>query len=287
MTRVLVLGAAGMLGSMLCDVLGAEPTLDVVGSRRDGDLAFDACVGDPGALLDASGAQWAVNAIGVLKARIDADRSESVSEAIEVNALFPHRLAHAAAQRGARVIAIATDGVFSGRDGPYAEDAAHDASDVYGQTKSLGEAPGEHVLNLRCSIVGPDPGAARSLLAWLVAQPPGARVPGFSDQRWNGLTTLHLARVCAGIVRTGASWRGTAHAVPADVVSKGELLELLARTHGRDDLHIVHGPSPAPAERSLATLDEQRNRALWRAAGYEGPPTIAAMVDELAAWRAR
>ena len=280
MTRVLVLGAAGMLGSMLCEVLGRDGDLDVIASRREGAVAFDARDDDPGELLDRTGAAWAINAIGVLKSRIDESSSASIAQALEVNALFPHRLAEAAARRGVRVIAVGTDGVFSGRDGPYAEDAPRDAPDVYGQSKALGEAPGEHVVSLRCSIVGTAPG---SLGGWLLDRPHAARVPGFADQRWNGLGTVQLARVCAGIVRGGCTCHGAVHVVPADVVTKAQLLRTIAAAFGRDDLEVVDTTSDAPADRSLATLDPARNEMLWHAAGYDRPPTIAAMVAELAA----
>jgi hypothetical protein len=36
-------------------------------------------------------------------------------------------------------------------------------------------------------------------------------------------------------------------------------------------------------DRTLSTRDPQRNQDLWRAAGYQRPPTIAAMLNELAA----
>lgn len=70
--------------------------------------------------------------------------------------MFPHRLADAAARRGQRVIEIATNGVFSGRDAPYDEQSAHDPRDVYGKTKSLGERAASGVVRLRCSIIGPE-----------------------------------------------------------------------------------------------------------------------------------
>jgi dTDP-4-dehydrorhamnose reductase len=282
MTRVLVLGAAGMLGSMVSRVLADDADLEVVGSERNRGFVFDARSDDPGRLLDSLDVTWVINAIGVLKMRIDPTSSSSLREALEVNALFPHRLAEAAAPRGVRVIAIATDGVFSGKDGPYREDSAHDASDPYGQTKSLGEAPGDHVLNLRCSIIGPERGRADSILSWLLSHPRGARVPGYEDQRWNGITTLHFARLCAGILREHRVLHGRAHVVPHDVVTKAELLELVARAYGREDLEIIGASSASPADRSLATLDGDRNRALWRAAGHDRPPTIRDMVTELA-----
>lgn len=298
--RVLVLGAGGMLGSMVAAALGAREELDVVATRRDGERAFDAGRDDVAALLDEVEPAWVVNAIGILSSRIDPADEASVQRAHDVNAHFPLRLAAAAAARGARVVHPATDGVFSGRQGPYDEAAPHDAADVYGRSKSAGEAPGEHVVNLRCSIVGPEPGGVaggraalapaagappRSLLEWLLAQPRGARVPGYADQRWNGITTLHFARLCAAIVLATQPPSGTVHVVPADAVTKAELLALLARAYGRDDLTIVPGASPAPADRTLTTLDPERNAALWRAAGYGAPPTIDTMVNELARTR--
>ena len=282
MTRVLVLGGAGMLGSMLVAVLGAD--FEVVAAARDAQPAFDARRDDPGVLLDSVAPAWVVNAIGILDTRIDAADPVSIEQAIDVNGCFPQRLAAAAAARGVRVVHPATDAVFSGRDGPYDERAAHDGDGVYARSKSLGEAPGEHVVNLRCSILGPERGAPRSLLGRLLAQPAGARMTGYADQRWNGITTLHFARLCGAIAGgAGAPLHGAVHVVPADVVTKAQLLRLLATAHGREDVAIEDGPSPAPADRSLSTVDEQRNRALWRAAGYAEPPTVAAMVSELAA----
>ena len=283
MTRVLVLGETGMLGSMVAAVLEARDDLDVVACGRTGPHALDACHDDPAGVLDAVRPEWVVNAIGIVKPRIDARSPASIEQAIEVNARFPQRLAQAAAARDARVVHAATDCVFSGRDGLYDETAPHDCDDVYGQSKSLGEAPQEHVVNLRCSIIGPERSSPpRSLLGWLLSQPHGARLNGYVDHRWNGITTLHFAHLCAGIVRGEAPAGGTVHVVPQDVVTKAELLALLARAYGREDLEIVPGPSPAPVDRSLATLAPERNEALWRAAGYSRPPTIEAMVGELA-----
>lgn len=282
MSRVLVLGATGMLGSMFVDTLGAEPDLEVVAGSRDGEPAFDATIADAGDLLDRVEPGWVVNAVGLLRARID---DSAPAEAIEVNAAFPHRLAAAAATRRVRVIGVATDGVFSGRDGPYAEDAPHDGAGVYAQTKSLGEVAAGHVLNLRCSIVGPERGAPpRSLLGWLLDQPQGARVPGFSDRRWNGVTTLHFARIALGVIGSAAPPpHGTLHVVPGDVVTKAELLRIIARAHGRDDLEVVETASGAPTDHTLSTGNPAANAALWRAAGHREPPTVAEMVGELAA----
>jgi hypothetical protein len=72
--------------------------------------------------------------------------------------------------------------------------------------------------------------------------------------------------------------------VPADRVTKAELLELALAAFGRTDVSVRHAPGPgAPVDRTLGTRDPEANQRLWRAAGYTGPPTIRAMLGELAA----
>lgn len=274
MTRVLLLGVTGMLGHMVERVLsGQDLELVTAGRKR-----FDARTDNPSALLEALEPDWVVNAIGVTKPHIDPGSAESVAAAVDVNARFPFALAEAARLHRARVIQIATDGVFSGRTGGYREDAPHDALDVYGKSKSLGEAPAVNVIHLRCSVVGP---GGSSLMAWLLSQPRGAFVPGYSDRVWNGVTTWHFGMLCASIAREDLDLPSPLHVVPADTVSKAELLELIARACGRDDLTIEPQASPAAVDLSLATRHPEASAALWRAAGYDTPPTIAAMVDEL------
>ena len=273
MPSVLVLGAQGMLGRAVSAQLRAAG-LDV---RAPARTEFDARRDDPAALL--VGIDCAVNAIGILRSRIDEVGREA---AFEVNAAFPHRLTEAARVGGARIIHVTTDAVFTGTGGaPYDESAPHDATDVYARSKSEGEVDAPHVVNLRCSIVGPEPPPGRSLLAWLLGQPRGARVDGYANHRWNGLTTLHLARLIRAAIE-GVALPNVLHVVPADAVTKAELLALLARAFGRDDLEIVPVEAPQAVDLRLATVHPEALAALWRAAGYAEPPTIAGMVRELA-----
>ena len=286
--RALVLGANGMLGRMVAAVLDADDRFEIATSTRGGGggaLAFDVQASSIAELLDAAGCEWVVNAIGVLRRRIDEDDPASVGDAIDVNASFPHRLADAAAARGIRVIQIATDGVFSGADAPYDEEARHDAVDAYGRSKSLGEVAAPNVLNLRCSIIGPEPGPPTSVLGWALSQPRGARITGYANHRWNGITSLHFARLCAAAIVGGLDdLPSPLHVVPADGVSKAELLVACLRAFGRDDVTVSPRPAASPIDRTLSTNHPEANRHLWAAAGYPEPPTIATMVAELAAF---
>lgn len=177
-----------MLGAAVARVLGEERSLEVTAADR---ARFEATSGDAGALLAETRAEWIVNAIGITAPHIDEGDRASVALAEAVNAAFPRRLAAAASERGARVIHLSTDGVFSGADGPYDEGDAPDATGVYARTKRAGEVD----TTLRCSIVGVEPTGGTSLLAWVLSQPRGAELDGFANHRWNGVTTLAFARV--------------------------------------------------------------------------------------------
>ncbi len=296
--RVLVLGGSGMLGSMLADRLGRERDLRVTASVRDAALLEPCATAVPEVAwvrfeaIDVESFRfadfdWVLNAIGITKPRVRDDDALERERAVQINALLPHRLVARARASGGRVLQIATDCVFSGARGRYREGDPHDALDVYGKTKSLGEVPGAGVFHLRCSIVGPEPKEHKFLLDWLRGQPRGAALRGFSNHAWNGITTLHFAKLCLGIVRGEVVPPALQHVVPAGCVSKYELLERLASSYGRGDLAIERVEVPVPLDRTLATGDESANLELWSAAGHAAPPSIPEMVEELAGFAPR
>ena len=287
-----------MLGAMVVDWLSRDVALGLRATVRDLDLIkrgsdllpsvdwveFQGEDSDVESLRSViAGHEWVVNAIGITKPYIRDDTTAEVERAVRVNSLFPHLLARAAVMEGARVIQIATDCVYSGAQGSYVESSIHDADDVYGKSKSLGEAHSDSMHMIRCSIVGPEPGRLTFLLEWLVQLPKGEHVNGYTDHEWNGVTTLHFARVCHGIITgTAGLTPGIQHLIPGGRVTKNELLRCFARVFDRTDIQIAATESPSSTDRTLATEHEEDNRALWRAAGYPVPPTIPDMVTELA-----
>ncbi len=298
LARVLVLGGTGMLGSMILDVLDRAGGFYLGATARDRNAAAIGHTVVPSVqwhILDATnpaideplarvlpGWDWVINAIGMIKHLIREDDDRKIEQAIRVNTLFPHVLARQAEALGVRVLQIATDCVFSGGKGGSQEDDAHDPLDVYGKTKSLGEVCSPAVHHLRCSIIGPESRGHRSLLEWFRGQPRGSELSGFTNHRWNGLTTLHFARLCAGIIATELPIPAMHHVVPADAISKHDLLRCFAHAFSRSDLVITPTGGIQPVDRTLWTDDEAMNRRLWAAAGYSTAPTIARMVEELA-----
>lgn len=297
--KVVVLGASGMLGSMVLSWLGRDSGLSLVATGRDASLfpamqqlapgcvtrALDAESADVATLTGLlQGSEWVINCIGVIKPYIKDDNPTQTQRALRVNALFPHLLAQTAEATGSRVLQIATDCVYSGLKGGYREADPHDALDVYGKSKSLGEVHSPQMHHLRCSIIGPEPKAHVSLLDWFLGQPQGAGVKGFTNHDWNGVTTLHYAQVCHGILKAGQALPHLLHVVPDGSITKAELLKAFATSYGRADISIEPVAALTVVDRTLGTTQAELNAALWRAAGHATLPTVPQMVQEMAAY---
>lgn len=222
---------------------------------------------------------YIINCIGLIKSEIKENSARSIQSAVDLNVNLPLKLADYSARTGTKVLQIATDCVFSGFRGSYLESDPHDPLDVYGKTKSLGEVPSDHIMHLRVSIIGKEARCHTSLYDWVRFQPKGAEILGFADHYWNGVTTNALGQVFRGIVEDGLFKSGVHHLLPANVVTKAELVKLIASNEGRNDIKITIGPSGNPVDRSLASENQDYSLQLWNSAGYDEAPTIQDLVS--------
>lgn len=241
-TRVLVLGASGMLGSTLFRAFSSDPELQTFGSVREASAKryfvpelHDALI--PNVYLDGeSGLLTAfavakpdvvVNCIGIIKQLPNAnDHLESLA----INATLPHRLAKYCDATGARLVHFSTDCVFSGKQGSYREDDFPDACDLYGRTKFLGEVAYESSVTLRTSIIGHELDRSKSLVDWFLSQ--SGEVRGFTKAIFSGLPTIEVARVVKEYVIPNPRLSGLYH-LSVDPINKYDLLNLVARTYGK------------------------------------------------------
>lgn len=293
--NVCILGASGMLGSAVLDVFAQDGAFTLSATVRDEVqakllkekypavtvLSLDAekvSAEEIEALL--KGQDYVINAIGIIKPYIHDNDPKETERAVRVNALFPHNLAKAA--KGATILQIATDCVYSGAKGDYVETDMQDALDVYGKSKSLGEVPAPSIHHLRCSIIGPEPKAHVSLLDWFLGQEQGASVNGFTNHHWNGVTTIHYGKLCLGILKAGFSLSQVQHIVPSGKITKADLLKAFAESYERTDITINPVAAEKVIDRTLDTTQKEANAEIWKAAGYETPPTVEQMVKEMA-----
>jgi dTDP-4-dehydrorhamnose reductase len=164
-----------------------------------------------------------VNAIGIIKQRRSA--SESIPS-IEINSLFPHRLAQACKTGNVKLIHLSTDCVFSGKKGNYREEDTADSEDLYGRTKQMGEVIDDHCLTLRTSMIGPELHRKHSLLEWFLAQK--GTIKGFKKAIFSGFTTFELSRIIERLIVQYPTAHGLYH-VSADPISKYDLLWMIKK----------------------------------------------------------
>jgi dTDP-4-dehydrorhamnose reductase len=271
-----------MLGHAAVRALAED--FDVTASARDIGVAvtyglpaelvtFDAG-DDLGALLDRVRPDAVLNAIGLVK---QLPEGQSPEPAIRINALFPHQLAQACAQAGARLVHISTDCVFSGalaQPARYTEQDVPDARDIYGLSKLLGEVHDPGALTLRTSIIGRELARASGLLEWFAGRS-GERVHGFTHARFSGLTTRELARVIRLVLLEQPDLTGLWH-VAGEPIDKHTLLLALREVLGID-CEIVPRDDPVINR----ALDPTR---FAHATGYRAP-TWDEMLEEYAVQR--
>lgn len=244
--RVLVIGGMGMLGHKLCQQL---PTLgcSVIATVRSSfdprtryPGVFDACdivtnvdVLDSASLyhhLQRIAPQVVVNCVGVIKQKsAAADRYQSTG----INSFLPHQLARWCGELSSRLIHISTDCVFDGTQGGYRESDPCTATDLYGQSKSLGETEETEpaAITLRTSIIGRELSeSGHGLLEWFLQQR-GGHARGFRHAIYSGVTTHELARVIARVATEFPALNGV-YQVVGQTISKFELLQLANAAFG-------------------------------------------------------
>jgi dTDP-4-dehydrorhamnose reductase len=212
--KVFVLGHRGMLGHAVARYF-RERGHDV----QTTDLRYDGGPQDP--LVEAvraSGCEWVVNGI----ARIHQKRATAEDMQL-VNARLPMQLKNRLLPRQ-RLLHASTDGVFSGRRGGYRVQDECDAQDPYGLSKIAGEAAAQagRCVALRASVIGPELCGASSLMAWYMSQRQPAQ--GYSNHRWNGITTLEWAKLALEIMQEHSTAAPVVQAACAAPLSKYELL---------------------------------------------------------------
>lgn len=253
-TKVLILGASGMLGSTLMRYFFEQKNIEVCGTARSfwavqnlsevlrARIRLDVNVekaDDLRNLLDEFRPDYVVNCIGIVKQLRAADDPLA---SIPINSLMPHRIAMICDGVGARLIHFSTDCVFAGtKGGAYKESDCPDATDLYGRTKLLGEVDYPNAITLRTSLIGHEINGNRSLVDWFLAQ--NGSTKGFRNAIFSGLPTIEIAKIIHQHIFPNRDLRGLYH-VSAEPISKFELLNLISIVYNKaiaiiPDDHLV------------------------------------------------
>jgi dTDP-4-dehydrorhamnose reductase len=244
--KLLIFGGGGMLGHKLVRQFRDKFDVWATVRGRAADYArFDLLrpermigginVEDAGAVrraIEAVNPDVVINAVGIIKQLPSAG---DVIKTLEINSIFPNRLAELAREFGFRLICISTDCVFNGLNGNYTEDSVPDAYDLYGKSKNLGEVTGENCLTLRTSIIGRELGTSHSLVDWFLSNR-GKKVKGFVNAIYSGFPTIVFADIIASLITDHPKLHGLYH-VSSEPINKFDLLLMVGKYY-RADIEI-------------------------------------------------
>ena len=252
MTRWMITGAGGMLGSDLGDLLRTDGQ-GCIGYDR---FALDVTkAADIRCALDDAAPDVVINAAAYT--RVD-DAEENEAAATEINGHAPGNLAIECASR-ARLIHISTDYVFSGEatepydvDTPVAPQSAYGRSKAAGEAAALGMVPGSevHVVRTGWLYGAHGPSFIRTVGGRLQS---GQSVDVVTDQRgaptWTRdlaqrLIALGTASVQSGVWHCSAAGDGTWFDV---AIALAELLGVSADQVRPTTSAAFQRPAPRPA----------------------------------------
>jgi len=275
--RVMVLGAGGLIGHKLFQILKADMDVFAVLHRSSihplfngGNvfnnidvLEFDRLV----PLINDHQIDVILNCVGITKRNPAINNLEL---AIATNAHFPHRLANWAKANGKRVIHFSTDCVFDGTLGDYSECSATTAVDTYGKTKALGEIDYPHTLTIRSSFIGRELTGKTELLEWALSRR-GKKIKGFGKAFYSGVSTIFMARMVKSIVTEHKELSGIYQLAAETPISKLELLEIANKCF---QLGLEIEP-----ENSFETMPTLKGTKLRDATNIKVPSWKAMMVE--------
>jgi len=290
--NVLILGATGMLGSAVYDVLKNDYNLALSTIKKEkidlleekyGEtknhrvVEFDVMKiyedflekkGYPSKYLlsfmeEVGNVDYVINAIGITIPYSLKDTTATFF----INSAFPHILA---SYLGEKLIHITTDCVYDGENGfPYDERSLKNSVDVYGISKSLGEP--QNALTIRTSIIGRELEGFTSLLEWFLKQE-GQTISGFAKHYWNGITTKEFGNVCHKIISNPEKYPKTGiYHVFSNTVSKYEML-LKFKEKFKVDC-VINKENENKLNRTLSTVYEFNSLL--------NVPSFDKMIDEL------
>lgn len=267
--RIVVLGASGLIGHKLFQMLGvrfddvhavlhgSRDRFATAGLFKESNSSEHVDVQDFPVLrkiLETRAPDVVLNCAGITKRRPEIDMP---LRAISVNALFPHRLAEWAGENNVRIIHFSTDCVFDGTLGNYTEDSDTTGKDAYGKTKALGEIRYDHSLTLRSSFIGRELSVFSELLEWFLAQD-GETIKGFTNAYYSGISTPQMARIVGDVIEHHPDLNGLYQLSTVEPISKFDLLTKAKQAFGKNieiepDDDFVNKP----------TLDGSKLRAVY------------------------
>lgn len=280
--KICIIGATGMLGWTFFRRLIADASIEVSTiTRRPFDesnknyvISDFTSTNELKNILQGKDFDWVINCAGAIKQRAYCKDYEM----IDINATFPHRVYSCISESETQLLNFSTDCVFSGDKGNYSDDDVHDAKDVYGKSKSLGELSFSNCLTLRTSIIGHGITPNKSLIDWFWKQRTG-RVSGYSEAIYSGFPTIYVADFFVNKILYQGKLTGV-YNFSANPISKYHLLQIVNAQYNLG-IDLVMDPS-VQIDRSLDSSN-LRELLSWEPPAWE--ELIYWMYEDVKGWR--
>ena len=243
---IFITGGTGLLGLHWAQACKTRWQVTVATHRRvhvpSGITAIPVDLANPAALdeaLHASNANLVVHTAGLTSV----ERCEAEPERAEHENMFlAEQVAQAAARRGARLIHISTDHLFSGDAELYSENDPVEPVNMYARTKAAAEdlvlKACSDALVLRTNFYGWGPSYRPSFSDWILKRlAAGEAVPLFGDVHYTPILIAALIKAALSLVEKKAS--GIVHATGDDVLTKLAFGQAVARQFGYSDISIT------------------------------------------------
>jgi len=280
MKRILVIGAKGMLGRDLVEVLrssfGNDEVfgwdIDEIDIQEENNTIAKVESLQPGIVINVA-------------AYTDVDGCESNGKkAFAVNAEGMRHVALGAARCGSKVVYLSTDYIFDGKKGkPYLEDDLPNPLNVYGRSKLRGEQYvqelSENFLIVRTQWLYGEHG--NNFVAAILRQAGEKKVLSVvNDQIGLPTYTIDLSKAISLLIEQDA--RGIFHVANSDPCSWYDYAQMILKLSGIKRVEVIpisskEGGRPAPRP-SYSVLDTQKFR---RETGMDLRPWFEALKDYL------
>ena len=246
LTRILLIGASGQVGSALAGEFagGALVTASHRHARPD-DIRLD--LGDR-VVIERALHDVQPDLVLVAGAMCNAEQCELEPDTCErINTGGPAVIAEYARDRGARVVFFSTDHVFDGANERYVESDAPNPLYAYARSKARAEVviremlPDQHLIVRTGWVYGPD-AERRNFALRLVDRITGRETVVVPSDQWGSPTyTDDLARATRFLVERGAV--GTYHATGPDFLDRGTLALSICEQFGLDRDAVILRPT--------------------------------------------
>jgi dTDP-4-dehydrorhamnose reductase len=169
---------------------------------------------------------YILNCIGCIT-----QKNPNLRELIELNSVYPHKLAHLTEKMKCKIVHFSTDCVFSGMNGGYTEEDLPDAKDFYGKSKFLGEIFDDKNITIRTSIIGHELLTKTSLVDWFLNEE--REIKGYKNAIFSGFPCIYISDVLLDFIFPNQDLRGIYH-IASNPISKYSLLQKISTIYKKE-----------------------------------------------------